>query len=448
MAKTRGRQAKAEKETTESTPVATGPKFPLNPEATNPPQLFILPENLCTQARIVQLENPRHSTNSPYIICPQNGFYEFTRVSAPKSTPRSWLLSSGINNLEKEASEEKNEVETNSKDKLSNNGYVLRNAGLLVATPIDTLFLTLPALASKSELKGSEKKLFLSGEDYLEKVASDSPEIRPLLRNDSIRALLEKRMAVVCDTVEAGDETMYRISEEKLLAELLKKAARMVKKGLTPSMEEKFVKKALEVPTPLVLVEETTESTISTPQPETPDTQSTALSTDSVATSFSEASTAATSFSEDSSITTTKLVITPTESPIEAPEGVADLLRLRIALSFICSKYLSPNMSETVKSLAVSSASDKGFTQLDTHLAHIAKMRQEAFATRSLGDASRKRFFDDEDEEGNGESRLEKRRKKEEDEKRKKAGESRGVKNLKKVNVSGMKKMSDFFKKK
>jgi hypothetical protein len=318
---------------------------------------------------------------------------------------------------------------------------------LLVATPIDTLFLTLPALASKSESKGSEKRLFLSGEDYLEKVASDSPEIRPLLRNDSVRALLEKRMAVVCDTVDAGDETMYRISEEKLLAELLKKAARMVKKGLTPSMEEKFIRKALDAPTPLVLVEETIESTISTPQPETPDTQSTILSADSVATSFSEASTATTSFSEDSS-TTTKLVLTPTEPPIEAPEGVVDLLRLRIALSFICSKYLSPKMSETIKSLVASPASGKDFTPLDTHLAHIAKMRQEAFATRSLGDASRKRFFDDEDEEGNGESRAEKKRKKEEDEKRKKAGESRGVKNLKKVNVSGMKKMSDFFKKK
>ena len=40
------------------------------------------------------------------------------------------------------------------------------------------------------------------------------------------------------------------------------------------------------------------------------------------------------------------------------------------------------------------------------------------------------------------------KRKKDEEDKRQKAGESRGVKNLKKVNVTGMKKMSDFFKKK
>jgi hypothetical protein len=51
-------------------------------------------------------------------------------------------------------------------------------------------------------------------------------------------------------------------------------------------------------------------------------------------------------------------------------------------------------------------------------------------------------------EDEDSETRAEKKRKKEEEEKRKKAGESRGVKNLKKVNVSGMKKMSDFFKKK
>ncbi|EHL03220.1 hypothetical protein M7I_0734 [Glarea lozoyensis 74030] len=229
----------------------------------------------------------------------------------------------------------------------------------------------------------------------------------------------------------------------------MKKAERMVMNGLTPSLEEKFVKKALDVPTPLVIVEEeVTKSTLSTPQAETPDTQSTTLSGESLATSFSEASTAATSFSEESSITTTKVVIQPVEPSIEAPEGVADLLRLRTALSFICSKYLSPKISETIKSLANSSASAKDFTPLDNHLAHLAKLRQEALATRSLGDASRKRCFDDEDEEGNGESRAEKKRKKEEEEKRKKAGESRGVKNLKKVNVSGMKKMSDFFKKK
>jgi Ydr279p protein family (RNase H2 complex component). len=43
------------------------------------------------------------------------------------------------------------------------------------------------------------------------------------------------------------------------------------------------------------------------------------------------------------------------------------------------------------------------------------------------------------------ESRAEKKRRKEEEDKRKNTGQSRGVKELKKVDTSGMKKMSDFF---
>jgi len=44
--------------------------------------------------------------------------------------------------------------------------------------------------------------------------------------------------------------------------------------------------------------------------------------------------------------------------------------------------------------------------------------------------------------------RAEKKRKQEEEDRKKKMGESRGVRDLKKVNVTGMKKMSDFFTKK
>ena len=451
MAKTRGRPAKkAEEEEIDVAPVLTGPKTTLSAEERNPPQLFILPENLSTEARIVQLENPRHSTNSPYVVCPEKGFYELTKVAAPKTTPRSWLLTSGS---EDSKEVQPSESKSNSDEKFSINGYVLRNANLLVATPIDTLFLALPALTVKSNSKGEEKRLFLTGDDYLDRIGEASPEIKPLLRNEAVKALIEKRIKAVCDTVDAGDETMYRISEEKLLAELLKKAKRMIKKGLTPSMEEKLVRKALEVPVPLIVVEETeevtrsTETAVLTPQAETLDTQSTLVTTDSFASSFSEASTTVSSFSEEMT-TFKKTVQIPAEPPIEAPEGVADLLRLRTALSFLCSKYLSTQLSHAIKTMASSPTCGIDFTPLDTHLAEIAKKRQEAFATRSLGDASRKRGLELDDEDGNGESRAEKKRRKEEEEKRKKAGESRGVKNLKKVNVSGMKKMSDFFKKK
>lgn len=82
------------------------------------------------------------------------------------------------------------------------------------------------------------------------------------------------------------------------------------------------------------------------------------------------------------------------------------------------------------------------FKLLNDHLKHLADLRAEALASRSLGDFSRKRNAEDDDA---SESRAEKKRRLEEEEKKKKAAESRGVRELKKVNTSGMKKMSDFF---
>ncbi|KAG9236941.1 ribonuclease H2, subunit B [Amylocarpus encephaloides] len=449
MAKTRGRLSKRSEEAKiENTPASSKQKSQLSTEVTNPPQLFILPENLSTEARILQLENPRHSTDSSYIVCPERGIFELTKVATTRTTPRSWLLSSESKNsskLEKVSSPSDSTKNDEKADKFSDDGYVLRNANLMVATPIDPLFFLLPALDSKAASKDSDKqtKLFLSAEDYLERLSAASSDINPLLRVESLRASLEGRMASVCDTVEAGDEMMYRLSENKMLTELLKKARKMAKQGLTPSMEEKFVKKALEVPTLTIAAEDIVEEEDTNPAssgastPHT-DSQSINASTDSATSSFSEASTAATSFSESTA------TIKPAKGAISAPEGVADLLRLRTALSFICSKYLSPQLSETIKSLASSATTGTDFAPLDKHLEQLAEQRQEALAARSLGDISRKRGFEDDDD---IDGRAEKKRKKDEEDKRKKAGESRGVQQLKKVNVSGMKKMSDFFKK-
>lgn len=49
------------------------------------------------------------------------------------------------------------------------------------------------------------------------------------------------------------------------------------------------------------------------------------------------------------------------------------------------------------------------------------------------------------EEDDAAETRAEKKRRKEEEEEKKKAGESRGIRDLKKVDTKGMKKMSDFF---
>ena len=438
--KTRGRPStkNAKAATEPKAPESTAAKVQLSTESTNPPHLFILPKDLSKDARIVTLENPRYFSDDRYIICPERGFFEFTKVAAPRTTPRSWLLSAAEG---PEDGEKAGEKDDNIKEP---EGYVMNTASLLVATPIDPLFMVLSALAPLQTTKSSEptKKLFLSGYDYFEKMSKASPHFANFSRIEVTRQLLESRMAAVCDTVEAGDETMYRLNEEKLLGELLKKAKKMTEKGLPASMEEKLVRKALDPP---MLSIKRDDSSLSEPAQEdgaeTPDTQVTA--SDTAASSFSEASTSATSFSEDSQVTVT--VDKPAEqSPIDAPDGVAELLRLRTALLFICSAYLAPHITESLKKILSTSILTVDFGPLDAHLAHLAKLRQEALASRSLGDFSRKRSMAAED----GETRAEKKRKADEDEKRKKANQSKGVQALKKVNVSGMKKMSDFFKKK
>jgi hypothetical protein len=415
-------------------------KAQLAPESTNPPHLFILPEHLSAEARIVSIENPRYADDDRYLVCPERGVYEFTRVAAPKTIPRSWLL-----NPEDDGSEDAEDNKDTPK------GFVAKAADLYIATSIDPLFLLLPALAPQPKSNSSEpaKQLFLAGDDYIERVTTASPDLSSLIRMESLRKRLETRMSVVCDTVDAGDETMYRLNEGKLCQELLKKARKMVEKGLPASMEEKLIRKALEVPilsikrddsslSELVNEEDPVraDSGVETPPIETTDTQTTTATTNSTTTSFSEASTAI-SFS---AVTQTPL------PPINAPDGVANLLRLRTALFFICSAYLAPHLAEVMKKSLSSPSSPADFGPLDTHLAHLTKLRQETLAARSFGDYSRKRSMNEDDE--GLETRAEKKRKNDEEEKRKKAGESRGVRDLKKVNVSGMKKMSDFFKKK
>lgn len=265
-------------------------------------------------------------------------------------------------------------------------------------------------------------------------------------------------MAAICDTVEAGDETMFRFSEDKLLAEMLSKARKMSEQPLPKSMEDKFVTKTLEAPVVGVKRESTTvlsvsqtqaqvqsenpapNSEASTPKIESADSQSSVSSTETTTSLVSEASTAATSVVAEESTTTTEVIPT-----LQASPEVVKLQRLRTAFTFICSCYISPAQTKLLQAkLKEAKPPPVDFTPLDSYLEEIRKLRQEAAAARSMEDYSRKRVLDDDEVA----ERNEKKRRKEEEDKRKKAGESRGVRDLKKVNTAGMKKMSDFFKKK
>ncbi|KAB5543041.1 ribonuclease H2, subunit B [Coniochaeta sp. 2T2.1] len=431
MARTRAKGGAASSTASKQPPALTKKesRYTLPEEMDSPPQLFVLPKTASSESRVVTLQNPRLLKPTRYLVCPETGFYEFTRIAAPGSTPRSWLIDG--------ASCVKNDGED--AEKLTTEDFqthITKEGEIFVATPYDPLFLVLPALAA---VEGKEKKrMFLTSDDHIDKLSESSPHLPHILRRPKTRALLEARMAAVCDTVEAGDENMYRLNENKLLGTLLAKARRL---NLPKSMEEKFVLKPLEAPVltrrsqaqPAPSAETSSETNPDTPMTEKTESQA---SISSVETTDSATTVA--------SVSTT--LTEPDDEPISAamtpsPE-VLSLQRLRVAFNFILASYLPTSLASVLKASLLSPESKTDFAPLEEYMSKLSKLKAEVLASRAATDYSRKRGLDDLEDD-----RAEKKRKKEEEEKRKKAGESRGVKNLKKVNVSGMKKMGDFFKK-
>ncbi|KAI8284098.1 hypothetical protein K4K59_007527 [Colletotrichum sp. SAR11_240] len=436
MARTRStKSAPAAK--TEASNASTTAKYSLPEESSSAPKLFIIPTKATQEARIVSLPNPRYSKPTRYLLCPDTGIYEFTKIAAPKTSPRSWMIETPTGDLEK----------SNEGDTSKLQAQVTNGADLFVATPIDPIFLLLPGLFGPASAKSTEsKRLFLSSDDHFDAVSSSSSHMAEALRCPKTRALLESRMETVCDTVDAGDEKMYRLSEKKLVNEVLAKAKAMSSKSLPNSMEEKFVKKALEAPIQVqrsqaVTVEAkpaadgATDGSQDSTKNESGESQ-TSVSTEDSTQSAVSTSTAATSISE--------VVEETIVSAIQASEEVTNLQRLKVAFNFICSSYIAPGMTAMLRPLlADQETTSVDFTPLDDYLAQLAKLRAEAASSRSMADYSRKRMMDEEEEE----ARADKKRKMEEEKKRK-ATQSRGVRALEKVNTKGMKKMSDFFKKK
>ncbi|KAL4754088.1 hypothetical protein BDW72DRAFT_214957 [Aspergillus terricola var. indicus] len=392
---------------------------PKPPKATmKPSKAFILPTSASPDARFVTLPNPRTGDLTRYFFCPKLGVYEFTVVAS--QFPRSILYTSKGESGEPQ-------------------GSISKTAELLVATPVDILFFVIPLLCSAPS-SNEGKRLFQPLDDIIDS-HDDLPEhLRYILCNDSFRSTLLRRVEAVCDSVEAGDERMFRISEAKLLQELLAKAERMSVQGLPRSLEERFVKQALSVP--LVSITRTDVAASSTPATEdhneiepqeSNETQSTLTTTSN-------------SSASPTSTPTTESAPTPATEELPeqqaCPDSIVRLQRISVALAFLKTSYISAAVCAKIDELLSAPVSPVDFKPLHDHLKHLADLRTEALASRSLGDFSRKRNAEDEDV---AESRAEKKRRMEEEEKKKKASESRGVRELKKVNTRGMKKMSDFF---
>ena len=416
-----------------------------------PPKVLILPQSISKQACVITLAHPRNAIPTRYCHCPETGLYEFIKIASPKTAHHSLLITPSPRHAQVDAREhatasqnqrisiedrENNKLINASKMEQSNlsKGYVSQSADLFVITPFDPLFLLLPVLYADSSNKKSSKAktLFQPADDIFEELSTGSKHFMKLFDDVKTRMVLEDRMKVVCDTVDAADETLYRLNTGKLLQELLDKAKRMVSSGLPPSMEEKFVQKALEAPVLCVRRQDTSTSEVlpdevptRLPNSEANESQNSTLTTPS----------------ESSAIT--DITCPDAESQPTAFVGISSLLRLKTALDYLLSSYLPPNLSAELSSYLDSSDSSLDFSPLTKHLSHLITLRAEAIVARSLANVSMKRNLGDDDEAI--ETRVEKKRKKEEDEKRKKLGESKGVRDLKKVDTKGMRKLSDFF---
>ncbi|KAF2167765.1 hypothetical protein M409DRAFT_65890 [Zasmidium cellare ATCC 36951] len=424
MAKTRSTKTTAgkKKEDADSIPKPTLKK--LDASVDNPPQLFVLPKDASTEARIATISNPATSAPNRYFVCPEKGFYEFTKVAAPKNQQRSWLLAPDQENDQDHGKAEGKE-----------SGYVLQTPDMFVATPVDPLFLLLPALAEDSESGGQE---YLAASDYLAKLTKASPHLSQILQQSTpvkLEQCLEARVEAVSDCMDMGDEKMYSLALPKLVKELVAKANRIKAKGLPASMEDRFVKQPLDVPVLSIKREESSISIANDGVESEPASEAQSQETDASGTTMATVSTAATSVSINAEADTNT-----------APDGVIDLLRTKVALDFLMSSYISPSLRTKLRPL-LSNAGESGvdFSSLDKHLAHIASLKKEAQALRSLSDnISRKRSAMEDDE---AVERAEAKKRKKEEEDLKKKNTSQGVKKLMKADTSGMKKLSSFFAK-
>ena len=394
--------------------------------AERPSKTFILPASRSADARLVSLPSPQSGALTRYFFCPEKGLYEFTVVAAPSHQARSILFTPSKQKQEQEP-------EAGSDDApAAPTGSVAKNADLLIATPIDPVFFLIPLLSPSLK---SGQSLFQPLDDIIDSNDDLPPHFRYVLYEDKFRPTLLARTEAICDAVEAGDEKMFRFNESKLLKELIAKAERIAAKGLPASLEERFIRQALAAPLMSVKRDDVPTSE--------PAKQSDGETTTKPEDGQDSPSTVATN--------ATPSVSTPAgeSTPVPQPAGDASspmehidrLLRISTALAFMKESYLSKTLSSRVDELLAAPESPIDFKPLKDRLKELVDLRAQAAASRSISDFSRKRGLDDDEIE----ERAEKKRKKEEEEKKAKAQESRGVRDLKKVNTTGMKKMSDFF---
>ncbi|KAJ5494062.1 Ribonuclease H2 subunit B [Penicillium fimorum] len=396
--------------------------------AEKPSKTFILPSSTSDNARLVSLPDPQSGELTRYFFCPDRGIFEFTVVAPPTHLARSILFTPRTRETPSPSEDENKDTEP------SVQGSITKKAEFLVATPIDAIFFMVPLLAPSSK---SGRSLFQPLDDIIDSQDDMPKHLRQVLYDDGFRGSLLARAEAISEVVEAGDEKMFRFSETKLVQELITKAERMADRGLPASLEERFVRQALA--TPLMAVKREDVATSQEPSNESPESAS---KSEERQDSPSTVGTTATP-----SVTTPAGESTPVPQPpseeLTVPDHITRLLRISTALSFMKESYLPATLASRLDEILASAESPIDFKPLKDRLKEIAELRAQALASRDMSNFSRKRALDDEEQD----IREEKKRRKEEEEKKSKAAESQAVKKLKKVNTSGMQKMSSFFAK-
>jgi hypothetical protein len=435
MARTRSKPSAKETRETQSSSIESKP---LPPSDTNPSKLFILPTGASHEARIVTLPDPANGHPSRFYLCPEKGLYEFNEISAPRADPRSWLLSSDgheVQDTSKTGSEEE-------KPLINRPAYLSRSQSLFIATPIDALFLLLPILSPEKQLsKGTKKSMFITFDDHIDMVDNLPTQLKSILLDQSYRSIFEKRLTAICDVVDAGEDSMFRMSQSKLATTMLKKAIRAAGKQLPQSMEDRFVTRVLQKPLVSMKREQPAipeSATVVSQDIELPDTQTSSPSETITQVTSSE--------SVGTSVTSTfSNIVTPSEFNLDttANDEVRSLLRIRTSLNFILRTYVPKHLHNIIEE-ELSKTGVVNFEPLERHLDDLQKIHAEAKALRTISDNISRKRSHEEDE--SAETKAEKKRRMEEEEKKKKS-ESRAIKELKKVDTSGMKKLSAFFTK-
>jgi len=431
--------AQTRSSSTSNSPVKSSTQSSGAHEQGQPLKLFILPKNAPSAARFLFLKHPHDGIRRRFYFCPINGLYEFKKVNATPTDPRSILFGYPIGNPPTNTAQAQEPADMSKEEEADcrpqhnagtvdvASGYVNQAAEVFVATPVDMVFILIPLLSTEglSTKSNTGKALFQPLDDLLDKFLEEDQHLRYILEQG--RHILESAAAKLCDIVEAGDEKMFRLNNDKLFKTILEKAQTAAQRRLPSSLEEKFVKRTLEKP---VLSVKREESSLSV---------STESNVDSLGGSFGTGDSQC-SVASEASLTTTAA---GKEDEV-IPNDIINLQRIRITWSFIASSYLPDQLGDKLTGLLSSPLCPVDFVPLEAYLNNLENLRAEVLASRSLSSFGLKRGLDSDTA---SEARAEKKRRQEEDEKRKKAGESRGVRDLKKVDVSGMKKMSAFFKK-